>query len=191
MRFSDEEILKAIQYGSSEEVLDFLYRTVQPKVSMWILQNNGDKEEAQDVFQDAVIAFYRYVKMNRFKQGNSVAGFIYSVSRNLWINRAKQKSRFVSDSEKHVNLAAEENDFYAQTISEDRAQRIQELLTQLGERCKELLTYSIFDNLSMEEISKKMGFSNANTAKTKNYKCKQRMIQLVKENEYFRSALYA
>ncbi|MBL4657838.1 MAG: sigma-70 family RNA polymerase sigma factor [Flavobacteriales bacterium] len=190
MKFSDEEILKAIQDGASEKPLTFLYETVQPKIKAWILQNNGDEEEAQDIFQDAVIAFYRYVTTGQFKQEYSIAGFIFQVSKNMWINRVKQKNKLTGDIEQHVNLRTEETDFDVQTITQDRAEIIQEILSRLGERCKELLTYSIFHNMSMKDISKKMNFSNANTAKTKNYKCKQRLIKLVKDNEYFRTSLY-
>lgn len=34
----------------------------------------------------------------------------------------------------------------------------------------------------MKEICKKMGFSTENGAKTRNYKCKQQLISLLKKN---------
>ena len=37
-----------------------------------------------------------------------------------------------------------------------------------------------FDGLSMTDIAKQLGFANADTAKTKKYKCKKRLDQLVK-----------
>ena len=191
MTYTDDEILNAIKKGQSGDVLNYLYKNVQPKIKAHVLQNNGDEEEAQDIFQDAVIAFYKYVRMNQFKEGNSVAGFIYSISKNSWINRAKQKNRTVGNMEKHENNFAEENNFFAQTISDERTQKIQEILSQLGERCKELLTYSIYNRMTMEEISQKMGLNNANTAKTKHYKCKQRLIELVKENKHLKEFLYS
>ena len=191
MKYTDDEILNAIKNGQSGDVLNYLYQNIQPKIKAHVLQNNGDEEEAQDIFQDAVIAFYKYVRMNQFKEGNSVTGFIYSISKNLWINRVKQKNKIVGNIEKHENNFMEENDFFSQTISNERADKIQEILSQLGERCKELLTYSIYNRMTMEEISVKMGFNNANTAKTKHYKCKQRLIQLVKENTHLKEFLYS
>ena len=191
MNYTDDEILRAIKSENSGSVLNYLYKNVQPKIKAWVLQNNGDVEEAQDIFQDAVIAFYKYVRMNQFKEGNNVTGFIYSISKNLWINRVKQKNRMVVNIEKHENNFIEENDFFSQIISNERANKIQEILSQLGERCKELLTHSIYDRMTMEEISKKMGFNNADTAKTKHYKCKQRLIELVKENKHLKEFLYS
>ena len=189
--FNDIEIVDAILSNKANEVLPFLYGNVQPKMTKWIISNSGDKAEAQDIFQDAVIAFYRYVKTGKFEKGASVDAFIFSVGKNLWVNRVKQKNRLVSNADNHINQLMTEADFSAQIIDKEREEKIQAVLSQLGERCKQLLTYSIFHNLSMEEISQKMDFNNANTAKTKNYKCKQRLIALVKDNEYFKELLYA
>lgn len=191
MKYTDDEILTAIKKGESDNVLKFLYKNVQPKVKSWVLQNNGDDDEAQDIFQDAVVAFYKYVTADKFKEGSSVAGFIYTIGKNLWINRVKQKSRFIGNVEAHSNKYSEEMVFQSQDISSERAEKMQEILSQLGERCKELLTYSIFYKMPMEDISEKMGFNNADTAKTKNYKCKQRLIKLIKENAHLKELLYS
>jgi len=189
MNYTDAEIIESIKKGESDNVLKFLYKSVQPKVRSWVLQNNGDTDEAQDIFQDAVIAFYKYVTENKFKDGNSVAGFIYTISKNLWVNRVKQKNRFEGNVEVHANVHAEEMEIQTRDTSSDREAKINEILSQLGDRCKELLTYSIFYKMSMEDISIKMGFNNADTAKTKNYKCKQRLIKLMNENAHLKKSL--
>jgi|CXWL01.1.fsa_nt_gi RNA polymerase sigma factor (sigma-70 family) len=191
MQYTDNEVLSAIKNGKSADVLNYLYRSIQPKIRAWVIKNNGDEEEAQDIFQDAIIAFYKYVRMNQFKEENSIAGFIFSISKNLWINRVKQKNRFTDNMEIHTNKYIHESEFSEQIISDERAEKIQEILSQLGERCKELLTYSVFQNMSMEDICKKMGFNNSDTAKTKNYKCKQRLIKLVKDHKHFKKLLYS
>lgn len=189
MNYSDAEVIESIKKGEANNVLTFLYKSVQPKVRSWVMQNNGDADEAQDIFQDAVIAFYKYVTEDKFKEGNSVAGFIFTISKNLWINRAKQMNKLERNVEIHADKHSEEMAAESQYISNEKAEKIQEILSQLGERCKELLTYSIFYRMSMEDISVKMGFSNADTAKTKNYKCKQRLIKLFKDNSHLKELL--
>ncbi len=192
MKYSDTEIVAQIKKGDSDSVLNFLYQTVQFKISSWIIQNNGNEEEAQDIFQDAVVAFYKFVLANKFEEGRSVEGFIFAIGRNLWINRVKQKNKLMMDAEGIEKLPeiTEESDFLTEIVDAERAQKMEVLLSQLGERCKELLTLSIFYSMPMEDISEKMGFSNANTAKTKNYKCKQRLIKIIKENEQVKEWLY-
>ncbi|MFO0265838.1 MAG: RNA polymerase subunit sigma, partial [Cyclobacteriaceae bacterium] len=49
-----------------------------------------------------------------------------------------------------------------------------------GETCRKVLMYYYFDEMSMQEIAEKLGFANTDTAKTKKYKCKQKLDELVK-----------
>jgi hypothetical protein len=41
----------------------------------------------------------------------------------------------------------------------------------------------------MKEISEKMGFSSENVAKTKKFKCKQRLIELVKKDPSYKNVM--
>ena len=192
-KYSDIEIVKEIKKGNSDEVLLFLYETTQYKLTSWILKNNGDEEEAQDIFQDSVLSFYEYVLNSKFEVGKSVDAFIFSIGRNKWINRAKQKNKLVVGVEEKdfsVDKTPEISDEFSSLFTEDKSAKMDVLLTQIGEVCKELLTYSIFYNMDMTSIAEKMSFSNANTAKTKNYKCKKRLMKIINENEQVKDWLY-
>lgn len=191
-QYSDIEIINQIKKGNSDEVLLYLYKTAQPKLSNWIKKNNGNDEEAQDIFQDAVLAFYEFVLDDRFETGRSVDGFIYSIGRNMWINRAKKKSKlsFNFDNLENVSDDLEEENVIFESDTTKQADQMDALLNLIGERCKQLLTYSIFYNMSMIDIAEAMGFSNADTAKTKNYKCKKRLMKIINENESVKSFLY-
>ena len=191
-RYSDKEIVAAIKLGKADRELQFLYDTTQPKIRSYVLGNSGSEAEAQDVFQDAVVAFFQHVLAGKFDESKSVDGFIYTIARNHWINRAKRQQKFVKPTEamEHSKAYSEADDFLSRTIDQERADTVQQLLAKLGERCKELLTYHIFYKLRMDEIAEKMGLANANAAKTQNYKCKQKLIRMVKENSELRAALY-
>ncbi len=183
-KYTDLELLEIVQKGDSNEALTYLYKNVQPKVTKWISQNNGSIEEAQDIFQDSVIVFYKYVTQQKFKENESIEGFIFSVAKNKWINRAKQRQKTT-----HLPATfsiADEGISY----KESDLKNIELLLEKLGQACKELLTYSVFYKMSMEDIALRMNYSNANAVKTKNYKCKQRLVKLVKDKKSLMNFLY-
>ena len=184
--FTSDKILKAIANGEDRLVFNHLYEDCLPKIEKYILRNNGDKDEAYDIFQDALLIFYKQVKLNKFKKEHEVHGFIYSVGRNLWINRIKKRNKQVSmDGQVFINDTNPLQDL----ITKERETIISEVLGKLGERCKELLTFSIYQNYSMDKIREAMGFSTVNAVKTKHYKCKQRLIKLVKDNKAFKNTL--
>jgi RNA polymerase sigma factor (sigma-70 family) len=192
-KYSDIEIVDEIKRGNSDKVLLFLYQTTQYKLGSWIMKNNGNEDEAQDIFQDAVLSFYQYVLGEKFEAGKSVDAFIFSIGRNMWINRAKQKNKMVRGVKEEVfsdHQNEDQNNEFSHLFSEDKSAKMEALLTKLGERCKELLTYSIFYNMKMVDIAKKMAFSNADTVKTKNYKCKKRLMKIINEDEQVKGWLY-
>jgi RNA polymerase sigma factor (sigma-70 family) len=188
MTIPDKEILIAIKEGQDSRVLSYLYKKVLPKVKNYIRSNSGSDDDAYDIFQDAIMAFYKYVKTGKYNEKYEIDGFIYSVSRNLWINKAKKDKRKVSLPDNYKEPAYEEN-IVSGIVSKEREKMIAGLLSQLGERCQQLLTYSIFYKMSLAEISDKMGFANENAVKTKKYKCKQRLIDLIEKNPSLKDQL--
>ncbi len=184
----EEAIYTAILNGEEDKALDYLYEYINPKVVQFVCANSGTTEEAHDIFQDAVLIFCKEVKIKRFKPEHGVGAFIYTVCRNLWINKAKRKYRQVESFSIENKLESSSN-IERDYISEERGKILQTLLDQIGERCKELLVYSIYHNLSMKQIAEKMGFASENAAKTRNYKCKQKLIKIVQENPQLRDAL--
>ena len=63
---------------------------------------------------------------------------------------------------------------------EEKIKIIHECIDELGDTCKKILNYHYFDGLSMQDIAEKLGYANTDTAKTKKYKCKQKLFELVK-----------
>jgi RNA polymerase sigma factor (sigma-70 family) len=178
--YSDEAVLQAIKNGD-DRVLIHLYKQVLPKIKTYILKNNGSEDDAKDIFQDAVMTFYKYVKQDKFNPENEIAGFIYTISRNLWINQVKKKNKMV-DLTDETPIKEVSYNFADDLMSREREDYVMTMFSKLGETCKQILLYSIYHKFSMKEIKEKMGYTSENMAKTKNYKCKQRLIDLAKES---------
>lgn len=180
MRYSDEEIIDSIIIGKDREILMHLYKDVLPKVKAYICKNQGTDDEAFDIFQDAIVAFYKYVKENKFKKEHNVSTFIFCICRNLWINKAKRDKKSISIEAGFDQYKDESENALDGIITSERASLIQQVLSELGKKCEELLKYSIYDDLSLKEICKIMGFTSEDAVKTRKYKCKQKLIELLK-----------
>ena len=92
MQIKDKSVIAAIKSGKDDKALKMLYNVLLPKIKAYIRSNNGSEDEAFDVFQDAVVIFFKQVVTGKFDTKYSISAFVYSVSRNLWINRVKNVS---------------------------------------------------------------------------------------------------
>jgi RNA polymerase sigma factor (sigma-70 family) len=177
----NEEIIDAILNGKNTQVLNYLYETALPQIIRFICQNNGDEDEAKDIFQDAVVSLFTTVKLGKYEREKDVNGFLYFVSRNLWINRIKKRNRQYDVS--RIQIPMVEETPLAVIITNDKEELVNKFLNMLGSRCQQLLKYVIYDNLSMKEIAKLMDLAGETVAKSAHYRCKQKMMDLL-ENDH-------
>ncbi|MCU0431395.1 MAG: RNA polymerase sigma factor [Cytophagaceae bacterium] len=180
--YTEKQILESIKKGADSSVFEYLYAKVYPKVKGYVLKNGGDLEESKDIFQDALLVFCNKVKNEQYEHSTEIDGFLYAVSRNIWINRFKIKIRKSELTLDDIHLRSDDDIEQVLIIKENR-QKLKELFGILGAVCKELLVQVVFNKYTMNEISKRMGFANENVAKTKHYKCKQRLIQLLENKK--------
>ena len=184
----NKEIIYAIKNGQDTLALNFLYASTLPHIIKFVSQNNGDEDEAKDIFQDALLVFYKYVKTNRFDEKYAIGAFLRTVSRNLWINQVNKESRNSAISDKETEIPFEGN-AEIELISQEREAKILELFSKLGERCKDLLVLTIFHQFSMKDVCERLGFSTEDAAKTKNYKCKQRLLEQIGDRHNLQNLL--
>lgn len=185
MQIKDKEIITAIKKGKDDKVLNRLYQEILPKVSSFIRNNSGSDDEAFDVFQDAVMAFYKLVVTGKFNEEYEISGFIYTVSRNLWINRVKKLNKHISvDTDDSRGLP--EASFLDSMYNEEKRSLVKTLFEQLDFKCKEILTYTVYQSLTMEDVCVRMGFASENAAKTSNYRCKKKLAELVKNSSLYK-----
>lgn len=168
---NEKEIFERICKGD-EKALEFLYQKYYRMMTKLVISNSGTEEEARDVYQDALIVFWQKATSGNLVLTSKMSTYIYSICQNLWRKELDRKKR----------LSNEEKDA-AVTLDTDTAERekiMARCIDQLGDTCKKVLMYYYFEEMSMQDIADKLGFANTDTAKTKKYKCKKKLDELVK-----------
>ena len=167
----DSEILERIGNGE-EKVLEYLYKKYYRMMVKLVLTNNGTEEEAQDIYQEALIVFWQKAVKKDLVLTSKISTYLYSICLNLWRKELDRKSRLSSEEKDGVENI--DYDF------DEKRKIIVECISELGDTCGRILMYYYFDGLSMSEIATRLDFANTDTAKTKKYKCKKRLDELVK-----------
>lgn len=185
MGVQNNRILEAIAQGKDESAIAGLYDKSFRKIRDYIRKNSGNTEDAEDIFQDAVLILFKQIKEGKFNMELELDGFLFSVSRNLWINKAKRDQRILHLKEGYDSVEIEQHPVF----TNEREERIRQVFEKVGDKCKQLLILVIYFDHSMKEICEKIGFPNENAAKTQHYKCKQKLIELVGANSEFKNLL--
>lgn len=174
---ADSEIILGI-LNDSKEVLNRLYVSYFPMVLQLVLNNNGNEDDAKDIFQESIIVLYNKVKSGKFELNSKLKTFLYSVCRRLWLKRLNAQSRNVRNVEDFSEFIPVEDDLEHHEEKDRQFELMEYALKQLGEPCKTIIEDYYIQNRSMQEISEKFGYTNADNAKTQKYKCLQRLKKL-------------
>lgn len=174
---ADSEIILGI-LNDSKEVLNLLYVSYFPMVLQLVLNNNGNEDDAKDIFQESIIVLYNKVKSGKFELNSKLKTFLYSVCRRLWLKRLNAQSRNVRNVEDFSEFIPVEDDLEHHEEKDRQFELMEYALKQLGEPCKTIIEDYYIQNRSMQEISEKFGYTNADNAKTQKYKCLQRLKKL-------------
>lgn len=183
MNNTDFKIIASIRAGSNDRVLAYLYDKPLKKIRHYILSNNGSREDANDIFQDAVLILFNQIKKNKYDENKEVDGFLYSVARNLWIDKVRREKRIVHKDFVSETDQSDFKDHLTDLIDKEKSAALHNTFEKLDEKCKKILLLFIYEKLSMKEISEKMGYSNENVAKSNHYRCKQYLTKLAKEDK--------
>ena len=168
---NEAEIFERICKGD-EKALELLYKKYYRMMTKLVITNSGTEEEARDVYQDALIVFWQKATSGNLVLTSKMSTYIYSICQNLWRKELDRKKR-LSNEEKDSSVTLD-------TETTEREKIIAKCIDQLDSTCKKVLMYYYFEEMSMQDIADKLGFANTDTAKTKKYKCKKKLDDLVK-----------
>ncbi|MBX9853466.1 MAG: sigma-70 family RNA polymerase sigma factor [Cytophagaceae bacterium] len=183
MNSTDFKIIESIRKGSNDQVLAYLYDKPLRKIRKYILSNKGSAEDANDIFQDAVVILFNQVKKNKYNHDYDLDGFLYAVARNLWVDRMRREKIMVTKDFTNGTDHADFNDHLEDLIVKEKSAALRKAFEKLDEKCRKILHYVVYEKLNMREISEKMGYSNENVAKSNHYRCKQYLASMVKEDK--------
>lgn len=175
---ADSEIILGI-LNNSKDTLNRLYKSYFPMILQLVLTNNGNEDDAKDIFQESVIVLYDKIQKGNFELNSKLKTFIYSVCRRLWLKRLNHQSRHVmTDISEYEDFLIVDQDLSQHEEKDKQFHLMEQALQQLGEPCKTIIEDYYMQNRSMQEICEKFGYTNADNAKTQKYKCLQRLKKL-------------
>jgi RNA polymerase sigma factor (sigma-70 family) len=183
-KFSDQELIAAIS-GKKDpnEAILFLYQQYSRTTSSFMLNYGASEQDADDVFQETVIAFIDIVQKGKFRMESSIKTFLVSIARNIWRNELKRKQRSDYREKLFESGREQSEEDISELISEwEKKKQLRDLVYQLGEPCRKLLMLFYYENLSMKEILAYLPYENEQVVRNKKYKCLQQLTEIMKQN---------
>jgi len=178
----DQKIIELIKNKKDEKAIASLYDYF-PVITKMVLANGGKSEDAQDIFQEALIVFYNKANQSDFKLTSSINTYLYSVCKFMWQKQIRDKKEFVDTT--MLSESVNEEEIVSEIEFENKCKQAEQAISELGEKCKQLLMLFYFKSMKLKDIAKQMGYTSENIAKSQRYKCleaaKKKLITIKKD----------
>lgn len=177
MESYEQELLKGLAQNDRQAV-ERIYVQNYATIEVFILNNNGSYDDAQDIFQEAMIVLYENAKRTDFLLTSQLKTYIYAIVRRLWLKRLQQQkySREIIENIENVVVVDEALEEYQKRNLEFEI--MHEALNNIGEPCKSLLEACYVQKKNMKEIAERFAYTNADNAKNQKYKCLMRLKKI-------------
>jgi RNA polymerase sigma factor (sigma-70 family) len=143
----------------------------------------GNREEAEEIAQDAFLKAYRSLK--DFKMKSSFATWLYRIVYNTAVSLVRTRKKGVLALE---DFPADATDFLSTNKNQEdaaddyRNSLINFALQKVSEEERGLITLYYYNELETEEISKITGISKSNL-KVKLFRARQKMSEIIRKVE--------
>ncbi len=178
-RDEERKLLQEIRYGDPLKryaALKQLYNLSFDSVKNYVLRNSGTLEDAKDIFQDGVTAFYYELLNDKFREEASLNTYLFSICKNLWLLKLRRQVKQLM-----VTMDGIENISDEWASKELDVSKVKELINNLKKDCQTLLIGFYYEQKSMRELMELFDLGSEQVARTKKLRCMSNLIELVKQ----------
>jgi len=172
------EILRGPDQLARDKALSEVYRRTYKTIERMITNNSGSMADAEDIFHDGLISFYKQVQ-NGLTLTCALKTYLFAVCRNLWLKRLRKSGRSSRLEDQHKEIVELDNDPSEFLIVDECAALVADHLKKLGGDCQKVIVYAYFEQYKADEIAKLMNYGTPQVARNKKSSCLKRFREQV------------
>jgi RNA polymerase sigma factor (sigma-70 family) len=173
---SEETMLNQLREEKNAS-FEMLYTSCFPSVSAHITRHGGNRADAEDVFQEAIIVLLHKIRQPEFKLTSSLKTYLFAINRNIWLKRLRDNKVI---SVEDISIYQQESRAFETEPEPAKEEKLSKWLTKITKNCQRILKAIFFYHEPIESLMQKMGWKNKHSAANQQYKCMQ---QLRKEKQ--------
>ncbi|GAB3745184.1 hypothetical protein GCM10027594_23820 [Hymenobacter agri] len=166
------QTLRAALLANRERALTQLYRQAFPTVRRLVQRQGGSEQDAQDVFQDALVVFYEQAVGGTLVLTAAASTYLVSVARHRWQHELRRRTRLPHEPLPDATdaFAAEE----AETATEPGF-AVRDYVERLGAKCRDMLLNFYYFQQPLAQIAEASGYRTVRSATVQKFKCLERL----------------
>lgn len=179
---ADQRYIEALRRNDARVIRE-IYQQYSSQTLRWVVSRGGSPDDAEDVFQEALVAIFEKVREKDFVLSCPLGALLHIICSRKWIDRVRQKNRDARVSKEEEIRYASETEGDALTTAEeilaeeDKNTRIRVAFAQLSELCQKLLTL-LSGGAKPAEAAEQLQMNSVDTLYRRKNACSERWRDL-------------
>lgn len=182
---ADHKYIQAL-LANDRKAIEEIYEKFAGRIRSFVTSNNGSAKDAQDLFQEALIAIYQKARKGPFILTCPFEAYLYLICRSKWINELKSRKK-VGVTIKEWEGFKEEKEAIEVAESTNKEQKqdalFQKAFSSLSEGCQKLLRFS-WTGTHMKKVAEQLDVSYSYARKKKS-ECIAKLMKRIKASPDF------
>ncbi|WP_188504963.1 RNA polymerase sigma factor [Parapedobacter pyrenivorans] len=179
----EQQLLTEIRKGN-ERALDELYVTNKARFLRYGKHILDDNMVLEDIYQDAIIAFYENVRTGKVTELKSaISTYIISIGKFMlyrYLRNSRPTTSLETGDLQEIDWVIS-NYIENVTDEDETVSLLQNAIKKLGEPCSTILRMFYYDDKEPTAIMKLLGYANTDVVKSQKYRCMQSLKLIVKK----------
>lgn len=190
MKYDDNQFIKTVASGNEKAqnaaLKWFCQRSgIRDMATQFLAREGASATDAEEIFQEALIALFRNIKMGEFRGESSVSTYFIGICKRMhWKSAKKKHHRELSMEESRFpdeEMPSREEMIMKQEIRKELSALVGQLIGKLGGKCQAALQLYML-SYPMERIATDLNYANTQSAKDRVHRCREQLRGLVLEN---------
>jgi RNA polymerase sigma-70 factor (ECF subfamily) len=151
----DHELIRRVANDGDREAFQCLFLRFGPRVKALMIRSGADADLAEDLAQEAMLVLWRKARLYSPERG-SVAAWVFTIARNLRIDRLRRQPLLAYDDVADLDLEAPDEGGEKAVEGQQRSARVVEALGALPPDQRQVVQMSFIEDLPQVDIARKL-----------------------------------
>lgn len=167
--------------GDSKGILE-IYQLVYPSIMKYIRNNSGNQEDAEDIFQRALLHVTTKSKVKNYQPMENFEWYLYGICKNLWLKELNYRKKWTSKVEiQEVTDESSTKLMALEILEHDRREVYLRNFNLLSDNCKKVLSLFL-KKRKQKEIAEELGYNSEAVVRQRVFKCKSKLTKFIQKD---------
>lgn len=191
MSHKDQKYIEAL-VQENPVIITEIYRLWGAECKRFVLNNNGNAQDADDLFQESLLTIIKQAKAKKIELKVPFGGYLYFIYRNKWIDTLRKQKNYllrIQEIERYTDKYTSKEIANETEFNNKKMQLFYDCFEQLGDFCKSIIGGRL-NKMTSKQLKDFLKLPTVNAVNFRMHKCRKQFKKLIEQHPDFEELVF-